>query len=310
MIIQGDILVDVPKAAAVCGAAGAGDVPSAWVSLSGLPLQGQRVTREAHIDDAGVDRKEPFFVVAGVVSNPDVHDAKIEDEMFAISKALRPDKPFVRLSAKDIWHGSEEFARKYPRCVNKNARRKRLFQLVALIAEHKLPVVFGACEKKSVWRVPKRNWPPGRKFTEDIEELAHVQAQLSCSVRLEFWMRENLPNEVARVVHEDIPRARTPVEIAYNYCREPDVRAAPVGWNPPIADMIPFVKIRGQIRWANPYGERMLQLADACAFIISKHLKGDLKVRRLFDRLKPHLVAPDEINSIRRRKRRRQYGES
>ena len=219
-------------------------IPRSWRSLSGLPLEGTRVTREAHIDDAGVDRKEPFFVVAGVVTNPDIHDAKIEDAMLAISKALRPDKPFVRLHACDIWQGSEEFSsKKYLECANVNDRRAKIDQLIELIGQHKAPVVFGICDKKTVWITPKHNRLPGRDYVDDVEVVAHAQAHLSCSVRLEYWMRKNLANEVARMIHEDIPRKKLPIEIAYNFCRDPDTSVVPVGWEPPISGMTPFVTI-------------------------------------------------------------------
>jgi hypothetical protein len=121
-----------------------------WSGLLGHPLDGEEVTRFAFLDDAGVDTKEPRFVVAGFVMHRDRQSAVIEDELYALATQVRPDKPNVVLSAKNIWSGTKEFDEdKHKLGMD---RKALLLELAEMPRKFSLPVAFGHCVKATCTR--------------------------------------------------------------------------------------------------------------------------------------------------------------
>jgi hypothetical protein len=118
-------------------------------------------------------------------------------------------------------------------------------------------------------------------------------------------MRSNASDEVAQLVHEDIPRSKKLLRQIHNYARDPLIGQAfgPKG-------MTPFTHIRGPIYFAEKHEERLLQLADACAYIICRYLNGYDDISDLFASLRPQIVAwaDDDRETPHQPKTRRRHG--
>lgn len=254
--------------------------PVGWLSISGVPLEGDRVTQFAFLDDAGVTAQAKRFVVAGVVLHRDRHSAAVESRLFEIASKARPDKPNVVLHASNLWHGKKDFEN-----LAEPFRRGIVKEIAELARQFGLPVVFGQCLKAGLPRPPIAD----ADDREIVEAMPHVSAQFDCSMRIEDWMRRNAPDELAQLVHEDIPRSKKTLKRFHNYARDPVVgkHFSPQGARPGIT---PFVKISGPIYYADKYEERLLQLADTCAFAIARHLAGNADIIEVFEALRPQIV--------------------
>ena len=238
------------------------------------------MTRFAYLDDAGVDHQAPRFVVAGVIANPDRQSAIIEERLFELASEIRPDKPNVVLHACDLWHGSGDFPKGD---YSQDRRRSIVRRVAALPHEFGLPVVAGQFLKS---KMPDKR-SNSLEERQVREAWPHVCAQFDCANRIELWMRANLPDEVAQLVHEDIPRSKKLLKWFHNIQRDKNVQIWP---STAQAAPLPYTKIKGPIFYADKREERMLQVADTCAFIFARHLNGKSDVSAVFDLLSPQVV--------------------
>ncbi len=262
-----------------------------WRSLSGEKLDGERLVRMVYMDDAGVSSREPLFVVAGVIVAPDHHYDQIEARLAELAIGIRPDNPYVVLHAVDLWHGSGDF----PREIHGQEDRRNVVDSIAkLIVELGLSVVVGTCLKSEIPATEAPRFKEGR----DVEiSWPHVCAQLAAVQRAEQWMMQNVPDEVTQLVHEDIPRSKKIIKLMHNFLREPS--CMPIPWPSQFVDgPIRLTKIKGPVYYADKREERLLQLADVCAFSFCRYMNGNDDVASIVDILKPCIF--DWGGSIRR----------
>jgi hypothetical protein len=248
------------------------------------------LVRIALLDDAGVDIREPRFIVAGVILAPDRHTALVVDRLFPLARKIRPDKPNVVLHASDLWHGAKEFTRdKCPQL----RRQEIVREIAAIPGEFGLPVVFGQCTKAGIPKIK-----PETKADREIAEAApHISAQWECSMWIEHWMRAHAPDEIAHLVHEDHSRSKKSLKWFHNIARDPQLGSAIfpglLSTSPTLSKILPFRKIKGPIYYADKYEERLLQVADTCAFVISRHLAGHPDISDVFAVLEPQIWRRD-----------------
>jgi hypothetical protein len=209
----------------------------------------------------------------------------VEHGLVEIATKICPDKPNVLLHASDLWHGSGDFPRSQ---FDQLVRRGTVEAIARLIADFDLPVVFGKCERAKLAPLAVHS-----KSDQEISDaLPHILSQHSCSLVVEAWMRRNAAEEVAQLVHEDIPRSKKSLKLFHNLARDPMGRVL-------FGGKLPFyTHIRGPLYYADKYEERLLQLADTCAFVISRHVEGHQDVLLIFEILKPRIVELERSMSL------------
>src|SRR5262245_30391031 len=82
----------------------------AWHSLSGVRLEGARLTRAIYMDESGSSAREPFLAVAAVIIEPDKHLGPVEDEIRGIIDRYIPAPLRVGyvLHAVDLFNGNKK----------------------------------------------------------------------------------------------------------------------------------------------------------------------------------------------------------
>lgn len=255
---------------------------SGWVGLGGQPLEGDAVTRFAFVDDAGVAPTDPRFVVAGILMHRDRQTASIESRLDDIVADLHPTKTDLVLHASDLWHGTKAFHRTvYP---DSDARRAVVARIASIVPDLGLTVVMGQAVRDQLGSLPDDTTKDGRELREAAP---HVLAQFACCIMIEKWMRTYAASEVAQVIHEDMPRSKKTLRQFNVWARHPVLGP----YMSPHLGAITHIK--GPVYYADKTEEKILQLADTCAFVICRHLNGSGDVGEIFASLKPWIFQWD-----------------
>lgn len=252
---------------------------SAWRSLSGHELEGEKLVRLIYLDEAGIGKitSEPIVVVAGVILHADIQLKGLEDILSGIAAKHLPeaDREGFVFHATDIFQGTGYFIReKWPR----EKRWAILDDLMAIPAGIYLPVLGGFTKRGSV--------PPDVVADMGHTELVAEQtyAFMECAVMAEMWMRHSVPNEVALMVAEDNQQARAMFKEAHAAFKDPKLEVMPGNEH-----LLPLTHIVDTVHFAAKTECAALQMADACAFSIKRYLMGKPFAERFFDPLRPQL---------------------
>jgi hypothetical protein len=235
--------------------------------------------RFVFLDEGGISSHEPVAVVAGVVVQADEQLIPLERALERLKRKHIPEEhwdDFV-FHAKEIWSGTGKiFGDRDAWTLD-----RRLFilrDLIRVIKKLDLPVVHEAYSREDLLldNAPKERPPTER----ELSVATHSCAFASCTLRIEQYMRQCFPTEVAQVVAEDNDQARKMLKAVHEAFRFPH-RAPGIISN----NILPFRHIRNSVHFADKKESAPLQLADLCAFIIrgrlSKHPKGDYLYNRL-----------------------------
>lgn len=246
--------------------------------------------RFAFLDEGGISRHEPRVVVAGVFVHGDKQLVPLERALDAIVRKHIPEKDwdgFV-LHAKDVWGGGKYFSDRDRWPVEKRARI--LDDLVSIPSQLNIPVVFNWVDRANI---AARHNVDGLMSQRDFDVSCHAVAFAGCMLRIEEFMRRVWKDEIAQVVAEDNPDARSTIRGVVDLFKHPSRMLRPLVGH---SDVLPLERIRGSVQFANKSESRSLQLADACAFLIRRRLyKHDANSARFYDKLKPWmLVLPRE----------------
>jgi hypothetical protein len=242
------------------------------LSLSGVPLEGFQPVRCIYLDEAGISAKEPIVLIAGVIVHADTQwkalEERLGDIIDGIAQGIRP-RPI--LHAKDLYHGAGKFTRdKY----QKEQRWETLEKVLALPRELTIPIVFG-------WLRQDPDDPLKGRSPKDAAIYSQALASCFCLIEAEKFMRENAgPNEVALLIAEDNPVAKKAVRKVQHLLRD----QLSLKVFPEIAHgALPLTKIVDTIHFAEKTNSVLLQLADACAFIVRRHISGGSNTKRFID---------------------------
>lgn len=164
-----------------------------------------------YLDEAGIGiiAQEPYLVLSGVMIDADKKWIEVEKFVASLAKEYFPTfvpcygKQFV-FHAKDIWHSSGYF----PRSEWSRAKRMRVLERLANIpAEFDLPIVGSFVERKSFYkslREIKQYMGESKSF-----EWSCAFVFIDTARRVEKWMQEKAPNEVAMLIAEDTDRIKS-----------------------------------------------------------------------------------------------------
>jgi hypothetical protein len=142
-----------------------------------------------------------------------------------------------------------------------------------------IPIVHESYERKKLLEDRPKKMPT----EHEISVAAHAVAFASCTLRIEEYMREIYPDEVAQIVAEDNDQVRKMLKGVHEGFRYPE-RMPGIQLN----NILPLRKIRGSVHFANKDESGPLQLADLCAFIIRGRLaQKHPRNGRLYNRIKP-----------------------
>ena len=152
-------------------------------SLSGVKLQGNKLSRHIYIDESGISQNNKILVVAGVIIDPDREWNILEQYLDALAKVYVPSEhyfPGFPLHVKDLFHGTDVWdKRTYPR----ERSIELLKKLVEIPAKIGLPVIWGHIKTSEF-----KSTNPDRKQHMHTA-LNHGLAFSLCLVAAEQFMR-------------------------------------------------------------------------------------------------------------------------
>lgn len=241
--------------------------------------------RFAFIDEAGLSKKahEPYLVMAGALIDPDSDYRRTESEIRALVDQHFPGTLYgfgeqFNFHAKDIWHGSGSFPRDSWRL---QERLSLLSDLVKIISQNSLPVVYGFVDRQKHAARRKEEWPID-PVEKDIANDAASIAYFHCVKRIEQWMRENAADEVASLTLENSPKIKRVIEglhaLIVNRIDQKEPFMTKVIFSFPITQAAHFVEKK-----QSP----LIQLADVAAFVLKRKLQGCKRIGPIYDELRP-----------------------
>jgi hypothetical protein len=244
------------------------------------------MTRFVYLDESGVANPahEPWLVVAGIVIDADRQWRQLEERLSALADTYAPPEKrdgFV-FHAKELWSGGKVIPREsYPA-----ARRwEALKTICALPAEFQFPVVFGA-----VHRGFFRQFMGGTLAQTEVTVDAQVYAFGECLSTVEYYMRQEVaPDEVATITVEYNPHT-------YKLFRKEFGKLKKAHWimegmiNPAAMQYWPITRIVDSVSYCEKHDTSLLQIADACAFIIRKGMEQNPQAQPYLDSFSAQLM--------------------
>lgn len=256
--------------------------------------------RIAFLDEAGASKvsEEPYFVVAGVLVEPDGQYDGIAEYLNSIVEQLFPGqkdmplnsvgKPFI-FHAKDIWHGSGFF----PRARWSLLERMKIFRMLCEIPRSfNLTVVYGAIDRAlHIVELSKLYQPTVRAIASD----AHAQAFFIAVQSIDKWMRDFAPNERAILFVEDRKEVKQHLDIFHGCYTDRLSGIVP-------KDVFKTNHIVEPIAYMRKEQSPLLQIADHCAFIIKRDLQGCTKITPFYENIRSFIFSsPIGPTSLQRR---------
>lgn len=246
---------------------------ASWpLSLSGVKLDGNSLVRKIYVDEGGISANESILVVAGVIVHADSQLIPIEEVFWELidTNIYKEDRDNFIFHAEELFHGSGKIFNdrsKYPL----KRRCTLLKNVLAIPSLLRLPVVFGFI---------RREKPTQRQSQKSArEELGrdHAYAFSYCAIAAEMFMRNHTQGEVAEITAEENTQTRKTVAQMHDLTRTSHPRYKEWIKNHSVAlnlppSFFPLRKIREAINYQNKRGASLLQLSDACAWIIRAYL--------------------------------------
>jgi hypothetical protein len=256
------------------------------LSLSGVELDGESLVRRVYCDESGTSG-QGILVAASVIVHGDTQWKPVEDYIGGlINKYVAEDDRlgFV-FHATELFSGTGIFKNheKYPLA----HRIEALKEILSIPSKFRLPVVFGFIRREQS--------PPDQSTQSHRESIAtdHALAFCHCAIATEKFMRKYAaPHELAEMIVEDNTETKKSVDLMLNILRSS--HPAVSGYQKGVCvqhqldtDFLPITKISESVSWKGKSGARLLQVADACAFIIRQYLEDRPDIAELLKAFVP-----------------------
>jgi hypothetical protein len=229
--------------------------------------------RLVYLDEAGSDHQAPSLVVAGVIVHGDQEWTEVDRRILElidlhVSEESRPGFVF---HATDIFHGSRYFDRRKPEWANPADRWRVLHDLARIIEDLKLPVVAGSYKKEG-FGAGVLSGHEGPSFKNNMIQ---DMAVLDCLLHADAWLETYAPTELAAVIHEDGTSAKRLIKHSVRALRNERFMAE-YGLDTETAKAagLPLKRIIDTVHFVEKADARCLQLADLCAFTLSRSFRG------------------------------------
>src|SRR6266853_1816264 len=124
------------------------------LSLSGVPLAGNRIVRTIYLDESGTSLTTPVAVVCGVIIDADRQWEPVEMYMRQLVAELVPSelRPTFVFHAKELFHGCFGKNKDHPKEARETLRR--LLEIPLIFG---LPISFGFHRKSPPEESPERS---------------------------------------------------------------------------------------------------------------------------------------------------------
>jgi Protein of unknown function (DUF3800) len=240
--------------------------------------EGKRV-RVAYLDEAGIGNPthEPYTVVAGIIIHPDSQWTPIAGHLHDLADRFAP------LGRRDgfVFHATELFSggEWFPKLGEEGEKEKRwaiLDHLVRVPAALDVPVVYGAVNRALLAEVFRSM--PARRLAVNAQTIAFAR----CAHVVDFWIRCHTDDEVVSIVLEQNDQARTAIKEMTEVVRNPQWLDSPAKFD--------GSRIVDTAHFAKKSESSPLQIADACAFAIKRHLMQKPDSDRFYEPLMQYIV--------------------
>jgi hypothetical protein len=243
-------------------------------ALGGGALDGDRLVRFVYLDESGIGnaKDDRFVVTAGVVVHADVHWKPLEQYLLdLVDEMVRPeDRHGFYFHGTDLFHGTKKTHRDiYP----KELRWDVLRRLCFAVEKFHLPVVVGFVDRADPLLL-------GANPNDTVIRAQTVTAGL-CLLQVEEYMQEfAYTGELATMVYENNNQCRTHIKRLQKQFL--DRQAAPalrtfethMLGKPYSTQHLPLKRVVDTANFVEKEDCCILQIADACAFVIKRHLMG------------------------------------
>ena len=235
------------------------------------PLLGKNLVRLVYLDEAGSDQHAPVLFAGGVLIHGDEEWPIIDQRILALIEKWipKPDRPGFIFHATDIFHGSGYFDRRKQEWADQERRILVLNDIAAIIDDLHLPVVGGSYEKNTFGGgILRPDLSHQRKGS-----VIHGFAVMDALIWADQWLAKFAPHELATVIHEDGTPAKRLIKATVRLLRNPDLikqNGIEGHW------ALPLKRIIDTVHFAEKADARPLQLADLCAFTLTRGMADRL----------------------------------
>jgi hypothetical protein len=250
----------------------------------------------AYLDEAGLGdpKKEPVVCVAGVM----LHEKQWKATSIKLSELVAKHVPreyqkrFI-FHAHDMFHGTGPLWGKRKQ-ITQQQRLEALADLLQVPAQIGFPVIHAWVKKEDIKDdhplLPREK--NGKVSRNGHNICCHAIAASLCMLIIEKTARTFAPaGDLVQVVHENNDQSRRLVRDVHNYMMKPEmVEIAKDLANSNLWNVFPVERIIDTAHFAEKPEAQLLQLADACAFVIKRRLNENLDVEPLLELIAPQLV--------------------
>jgi Protein of unknown function (DUF3800) len=221
-----------------------------------------------YLDESGTGNPafEPNVVIAGVMVDADLQWRALERYLkdMADDFALAEDREGFVFHAVELVNGGKRVCReKYPR-----KKRDHFLQALCEVPRvFQLPVLCFHVPRQRI-----RDRSPGLREDEIVSN-AILQASMSCVQGAEQLMRKRpIEKEVAMVIYEDNGKTNKSVRTLHNAFRS-------ALWSDHLekrhlTNLVPFDRVIETAHFAEKTDASVLQVADVCAYVLGRLLRG------------------------------------
>ena len=251
------------------------------------PQNSDLIMRHIYFDEAGIGNPniEPYTVVAGIVLHVDNQYDSLQKYLLEMANDLvaqsnkRPLE-FV-FHAKELWHGNGFF----PRDDWTLEKRLEILGHLADIPENfNLPIIY-SCIKREEY-VPK---DLKGKQRAAADKKCHATCFMSCLSQADRWIEQFYPDEKVFAIVEHHQSHKSGLQIVADYLTNPRLIEEIQNDNSLHCDPIKhFVETP---LFSPKSGNSPLQIADICAFILSRALAEAKHSDVLLEKIRPQLAS-------------------
>lgn len=240
------------------------------LSLSGVPLAGNRIVRTIYLDESGTSLTTPVAVVCGVIIDADRQWEPIEIYLKELVKEFVPPElrhNFV-FHATELFHGCFGKNKDHPK-----AAREALQRIIEIPLSFGLPVAFGFHFKSDESTEPDSR--PSLK-PQHLIAMHHSLAYCLCAYGCEKYMQEHgAMDEIATMVAENTHDSKKQVKRMHSILQgkheHSDFFHRALSRD---RKYLPIRKIKDTVHFAEKQEALFLQLADAFGYVFRGFLEG------------------------------------
>lgn len=250
------------------------------LSLSGVPLNGNKIVRLIYADESGISATDPMCVVAGVIVDADSQWIPVTTHIKELVCEFIPIEDQFNFSfhAKEVFGGTGKVFQdraKYPL----KLRCEILRRLLEVPNRFHLPVAYGCLDKRV-----ERQRPVEKEKPHEREAFDHAIAFSFCAVAAESFMRDYAdPREIATMHSENNATTRDMVRLARRSLAGRTKLNLAERMGEHAQRYLPISRIVDEVSFFEKDDAFLLQLADVCAVLLRFAFEGRKQYQMFFD---------------------------